>query len=98
MSDTHEHLSKDEHLPAETKLKWPVRELIRLALVHAEEDRRAYGEADPGPFGVEAIQLADALHKLRMRRYGETFGEHVERTSDVVDAYTGNLIKRGERP
>jgi hypothetical protein len=79
------------------KRRWTVSELIRLALIHAESDRRDYCECDPGPDGKEAGELADALHALRLRRYGETRFEKDLRESDIVDARSGVILKRADQ-
>lgn len=89
-------MSVDRSTKKGAKKRWPVSELIRLALIHAEMDRREYQRCDPGPDGQEAGELAQALYKLRARRYGETPFERKILTADLVDARTGALIKRGE--
>lgn len=51
----------------------PVEELIRLAMVYAEQDRRSFAEANgSNQVAAEANELADAFRAYRMKRWGRT--------------------------
>lgn len=59
-----------------SKKKYTVDELTRLAFVHAEDDRRSMADAQgDNEYGREQLELAEAMYRYRMKRWGKTQGE-----------------------
>lgn len=77
-------------------MKIKVDELLRLALIHAESDRRGFAICNDkhSPEYIDAMELADAFYKYRMKRWGRTVGEKFEAEADVIDARTGVVIRK----
>lgn len=77
-------------------MKIKVDELLRLALIHAECDRRGFAICNDkhSPEYIEAIELADAFNQYRMKRWGRTIGEKYESEADAFDARTGIIFAR----
>lgn len=46
-------------------------ELIRRAMHYAIQDRDGMAEADPGPYGREAAELAKQFRAYLLKEYGE---------------------------
>jgi hypothetical protein len=65
--------------------KWSVSELLRLACIYAEQDRMAMAEADGGEYGQEAKQLALAIRKYRIKRWGTTALEEDLKNTTSID-------------
>lgn len=80
--------------------KLSVSEMLRLACIHAEYDRRDFADCNKkdSPEAIEATALADALHKYRMKRWGRTMFEKAVSEADTVDARTGVITKKGSHP
>lgn len=78
-------------------MKRTVDELLRLACIHAESDRRGFAICNDirSPEYIDAMELADAFYKYRMKRWGRTLGEKYEAEADVIDAKTGVVIRKG---
>lgn len=71
-----------------------VDELIRLAMIYGEQDRRTMSEAAHGlPAGKEAAELADEFRAYRMRRWGRTQFE-----ADIADATSISVDELRKRP
>lgn len=52
--------------------KLPATELIRLAMIYAEQDRALMAECDKGEEGKKALALAQEFRAYRMKRWGST--------------------------
>ena len=50
-------------------------DLLLEVLLAAERDRSTYADADPGPAGTEALEVAARVRALRLRLFGPTAHE-----------------------
>lgn len=68
--------------------KTPARELIRLAMVFAEQDRAAMAEATRGADRDTATRLAQEFRAYRLKHFGPTSFEVEMANAKPVDVYT----------
>lgn len=72
-------------MPTMKSKKRSVSQLLFLACVYAEQDRRGMAGADQGEAGAKALQLARELHAYRVKRWGRTAFEAMMDNTKSVD-------------
>jgi hypothetical protein len=72
--------------------KTPARELIRLAMIYAEQDRSNMAECDSGEEGQKAATLAREFHAYRMKHWGATTFEAAIANATTVDVTPCGLV------
>lgn len=68
--------------------KLPISELLRLACMFAEQDRKSfiecYGKSPDDPVAVEAREFVEQLHAYRVKRWGKSRHEVVAENAREV--------------
>lgn len=72
--------------------KTPARELIRLAMIYAEQDRANMAECDNGEEGRKAASLAKEFRAYRMKHWGPTSFEVALENAPLVEVTPQGLI------
>lgn len=78
------------------RMRRRVDELLRLACIFAESDRRSFSacNAKGTPEHKEALELANEIYAYRMKRWGATQFESDLKECYLIDARTGKRVER----